>query len=142
MSSHIRIGLAPIAPDDEGIKIYVSPDEAEDLKADLEASGYDTSWAFEHALGVDDLIIAVAAVGTAVGGLNGLAAVLNAFFHKNQHRSITVKSGDEEATLTGMSKEETKAIIDSYLDRVVDQQAALDESWHRILKETEGDDSP
>lgn len=137
MTNQLRLRLAPTAPDDDGITIYVTPDVAEDLKSDLEASGYKTSWGLEHSLGVEDLIIGIASVATAAGGLGGLAAVLSAFFHKNQHRSITLKSGEDEITLTGLPSGETKAVIENYLDRVVrDQQKALDDSWHRILDET------
>jgi len=137
MTTSLRIRLAPSAPDEDGITIYVTPDVAEDLKADLEASGYKTSWGLEFAFGAEDLIIAIASVATAAGGLGGLAAVLTAFFHKNQHRSITMKSGDNEITLTGLAKGETEAIVQTLIDRVAEQQKALDDSWHRILEETE-----
>lgn len=137
MPNELRIRLAPMAPDDDSINIYVTPEDGEALKADLEANGYETSWALEHAFGVNDLIIAVMAVGTAIGGLNGLAAVLNAFFYKNQHRSITLRSGDNEITLTGMPEAQMQPVIKAYLDQVGEQQKSLDESWHRILEETD-----
>ena len=81
----------------------------------------------EHAFGVEDLIIGVAAAAGAVGGLNGVAAVLNAFFHKNQHRSITLKSGDDEMTLTGLSKSESQAVIEAHLKRLRISSAHSDE---------------
>lgn len=141
MGQALRLRMSPSAPDEDGVKIYVTPDVADGLKAELEANGYETSWGLEAAFGVDDLIIVIASVAGAVGGLNGLANVLNAFFHKHQHRSITIKSGDEEVTLSGLSKHETKAALEDALDRVAQRQKALDESWHQILDETDSPDT-
>lgn len=136
----LRVHLAPIAPGDYSLKIYVTADAGAELRADLDAAGFETTQMAEFAFGVDDAIIGVVALAASVGGLNGIAAVLNAFFHKNQHRSITMKSGGTDVTVTGMSKAETEAIVQRCLNGVEEQQKSLDESWQRILEET-GDDS-
>jgi hypothetical protein len=132
MTDQLRVQLAPVAPGEYSLKIYVSADAGAELRADLDAAGFETSEMAEFAFGVDDAIIGV----VALGGLGGIAKVLNAFFHKNQHKSITLKSGDTEVTVTGMSKGETEDIIQKCLTGVDEQQKSLDESWQRILEET------
>lgn len=133
----MRVRLSPSVPDEDGMTIHVTPDVADALKLELEAGGYQTSWGLEAAFGADDAIIVIASVAGAVGGLNGLANLLNSFFHRHQYRSITLTSGDEEVTLRGLSKHETQSVVQNSLDRVVERQKALDERWHQVLRETD-----
>lgn len=137
MTQALRVRLAPAAPDEDGMKIYVPADVADSLKTELEDNGYQTSWGLEKAFGVDDAIIVVASLTAAPKILNGVANILRAVFDRNQHRSITLESGDVEVTLNGLSEQETKTAVQKALDRVVEGQKASDENWHKILEETD-----
>lgn len=54
-------------------------------------------------------------VGSFAAGLSGLAAVLRAFFHRHQHRSLTFVQGETTVEVKGMSDADMEALIERAL---------------------------
>ena len=77
-----------------------------------------------------ELAILIAAFGTA-GGLHGLAAVLNAWFSRNEHKSITLTRGDETLDMKGLSKKEREKLIKRLLGDAQQEQLQRNEEWKR-----------
>lgn len=126
----IRLVIGTAIPGDEAIYFRVSPDAADELQALMEAEGVFGSRALEHSVG-PELAILIGLFG-ATGGLHGLAAVLNAWFHRNEHKSITVTCGDETLQLTGLSTKEREAIIGRMLEHTHRENLRRNEEWKRI----------
>lgn len=72
------------------------------------------SRALEHAAG-PELAILIASFGT-LGGLHGIAAVMNAWLQRNEHKSITLTRGEETVDIHGLSKTKREAVVDRFLN--------------------------
>lgn len=109
---------------DQTFNVRVSPHAAAEMRALMEAEGVYSGGVLEHSAGSELAILA----GSFVGGLGGLAAVLKAYVHRNQHKSITFSHGEESVLLQGYGEEEAKRLIDEALDGLHRRQQQRDEN--------------
>lgn len=132
MSDSVTFTLAPVEADEERVKVYLPPELRDDFVDFMHSEGYETSELAEFAFGVDDVIIAFALVG----GLKGLASVMEKYFARHQHKKVVVRTEETEYEVSGMSPQEMKAALGNVAAAVDQQQQKLNESWHRVLKES------
>lgn len=129
-SEALRLVIGNAIPGDEAIYFRVSSQAADELQALMEEEGVFESRGLEHAAG-PELAILIAAFGTA-GGLHGLAAVLNAWFRRNEHKSVTLTRGDETHDMKGLSKRERAELINRLLGDAHEEQLRRNQEWKGI----------
>jgi hypothetical protein len=71
----------------------------------------------------------------AVGGLAGIAAILNAFFRKHNGKSVRLKYLDTEVELKGMSATESAGLVTNALRAIEEQGKKNVEEWKRLEQE-------
>jgi hypothetical protein len=123
----LRIGLGHAG--DQTLTLRVSPSAATQLREMMAAGGVFAGEILEFSSGPELIIYA----GSFAGGLTGLAAVLRAFFHRNQYKSITFSQGDGSVDLKGYSESQANRLIDATLKQMHAKQMERDEQWQRIL---------
>lgn len=131
----VRLVISNAIPGDEAIYLRVSPEVADDLEDLMEEHDVFESRALEHAAG-PELAILIASFGT-IGGLHGIAAVMNAWLQRNEHKSITLTRGEETIDIHGLSKTEREAVVDRFLNDARQEQLERNEEWKRL---SQGDD--
>lgn len=136
----IFLRLSALAPNSDAIKIYVTPAARDDLVDTLEEGGATTREMQEFSAGIEYLIIGVWLVRE-IGGLDGVASLLKAFFSKNEHKSVRLEVGDQAVEIKGLSPEQAEAQARVMLGLLADQQRQLDESTAAVEKEF-SDESP
>lgn len=135
-NDEIRLALAPSHPGATDVKLYISPGFKDEISQLADVEGLAVGEGIELSQGQDLALLIVQVLG-GVGGLKGLAAVLNAFFSRHQHKKVTVKVGEETVSVEGLSQPEAEATVSRLLDKVSEQQRQLNDSWDRIQQETD-----
>lgn len=134
----IRIVLSLGTPEAEVLYLRVSPEAGEEIRSLMEAEGVFAGEVLEHSAD-PELLIYAASVAAGIGGLKGLAAVMEAYLGRNRHKSVKLAFGEETVDVTGHSKKYSDEVIDRFLQSAHDRQAKQDAEWRRIL-ERDGDD--
>lgn len=62
---------------------------------------------------------------------------MNAWFQRNEHKSITLTRRDETLDLHDLSKSEREAVVDRFLNDAHQEQLERNEAWKRL---SQGDD--
>lgn len=88
-----------------------------------------------------ELLIYAASIAAGVGGLKGLAAVIEAYLGRDRHKSVKLSFGDETVEVTGHSKKYSDTVIDQFLQSAHDDKAKQDAESRRILGEVPDDPS-
>jgi hypothetical protein len=105
---------------DELIELRVSKDYGAELQQMLSAEGVDQTPLFYATGGIPGFAMYLASIA---GGLGGLAAVLNAFFRRHQHKAVLMERDGTRYELKGMSPDEMRRIIARMLE-----EASLEEA--------------
>jgi hypothetical protein len=138
----IRVKLEPAIPGEKLLKIRITPGFDAELSEMLEAEGYPTGKIREFSVGGDLATLAVRFAASPGVDLAGIAAVLSAFLRKNQHKSVSVSSGEQTANVQGFSDKKTRELLELVLKDVEIKQRELDASWARIQAETSARETP
>lgn len=119
--------LQPGPPDTDTIELRVTPGYADELDQQLKDHGLHPHRVFEFSLGSDLAVLGLTIVGT--GSLprliTAISQALTAVFHRHDARNWTVKVGDAEYSVTGVSPKQAEA----WIATVRQEQAELNQRW-------------
>jgi len=120
---------------DQALYLRVTPDAAPELKQDLEDAHVYAGEILEFTAGQELVIYA----GSIAAGLGSLAAALSAFFHRNQHKSISFSHDGEPVEIKGYSEQASQRLINRVLEEAAQKQFEQDTECRRILRSPEDD---
>lgn len=118
--------------EDDSLQLRFPPEYSDEILQLLDEQGIDHNTAAEFSAGPTDWIEVVKVLGLAAsgaGGLHGLAKVITAFVHRHDGKRFVFKRGGEVIDATGYSQ----AAIESMLQKMPAEQAALDEATRRAM---------
>lgn len=123
-------------PGDGTLKFYVSSSALGlDLERDLQAAGVETNRLLEFSdMARDVMVFAVAFTGA--GGVRHLAQLLDAFFHRNDGKEITLKA-DGEIAVKGLTVNDFEQVLKAQVER----QHTVDENWRQSTSAIPASDS-
>lgn len=123
----VRLGLGHTG--DQALYVRVSPNAASEMRELMEAHGVFSGEIMEFSAGTELIIYA----GSIAGGLGGLAAVLTAYFNRNQNKSINFSYGEDTVELRGYSEDAVNRLVGLTLEILREEQLARDREWKRIM---------
>lgn len=129
---HVRISLGHTG--DQALYVRVTPTAAPEIKSLLESEGVYAGDVLEFST-APDLAIIAASFGA---GLTGLAAALNAFFHRNRYKQVKFSNEAGDVEIAGLDEEEVAAVVSQVLKQMHDKQLEVDREWQRTLREERG----
>ncbi|MDQ3157677.1 MAG: hypothetical protein M3Q98_13295 [Actinomycetota bacterium] len=135
----IELNFGTGVPGDGGLRLRVSEEVAVDLESELSAAGLEYDRGLEFSSGPELIVIGVVGV-VQVGGIQQLAAVLDAFLQRHRNRQFKVTSTttttDENGSRSTSNVIETNGYSRPGLERILNAQAEIqrreDDSWNRI----------
>lgn len=130
----LRVQLGHVG--DDSLQLRFPPEYSDEMLALLDDEGISHNTALELSAGVVEWIEVVKVLGTtvavsggALGGLHGLAKVMEAFAHRHDGKKVVVKHDDDEVELTGYSEKQ----LMNLLEPLPDKQTKLDAAIRRSL---------
>jgi hypothetical protein len=119
----VFLAVGPGGGPGEVVQLRVNHESAIELAGLMKGEGVFEGFAVQESADIPALAAIVASIA---GGLGGVAAVLNAFFKRHQHRAVLFERDGTRYELKGMSQADMKELIDRTLDRARQDQRGIE----------------